>query len=145
MMVLLFQANSIDEGIRQLQEGFRSESSIGPVLWSCVGIVLASLVVLLISRIQKRTSGELIPDDPKKLFQSLMERMELADSQRVLLESLAKTLRLKHPAGLLLAPKLFDEAAEQWSSRFFQTGSSADSNRMKLKNLRDYLFAPRRA
>jgi hypothetical protein len=135
--VLLQHEDPVTEGIRRLQEGFRQESSLGPVLWSCVGIVVATIIVLLIARVQRRKSGDFVPNDPKRLFQSLMDRLELSEGNRSLLESMAREMRLKHPAVLLLAPAVFDRAAQLWSAR---SQRFADAHRDRIASLRRSLF-----
>lgn len=128
------------ERMRLLQEGFFDQSGYSAVGWACVVIIVGAIVLIIVSRVQRRVSGELIPNDPRGLFHTVLEQLTLSPDERSAVELMAREAKLRHPTALLLAPKLFDLCAEQSLMRQVADWDATRARRQTLLAARARLF-----
>lgn len=128
------------ERMRLLQEGFFDQSGYSAVGWACVVIIVGAIVLIIVSRVQRRVSGEVIPNDPRGLFHTVLEQLSLSPEERGAVDSIAREAKLRHPAALLLAPRLFDSCAEQFLKRQPADWDAARARREALLTARARLF-----
>lgn len=133
------QSDAMNEQLQLLKEGIFGPSSWEPILVACIVIAVGTCVVLLASRRQRRVKGEVVPNDPRKLFHSLLDRMEFDGPDRRLLESAAKELKLQNPAVILLAPATFDRSMAEYMQRTAAGATNATAT-ASLRRMRARLF-----
>ena len=112
------QLTEIQRSVRdQFQEG-GSFLTVMLVLLAIAGVVLAAYCLGL----RQRRAGENAQRaSPQQLFRDLMDKLDLTLPQRRLLHTIARDLRIKHPAVILLSPDLFDRYVGEWHVRQSRT------------------------
>lgn len=120
----LLQVHDLTPVQRAVRDQFQEGGSTGVALLIVVGIVGLVLVAYWLTRRLNLDSGERArPDDPGKLYRELLDKLDLPPAQRRILDTVAKDLRLRNPAKILLSPKLFDRCVDQWE----ETRGQADT------------------
>ena len=99
---------------RSVHEYFQRGGSPMVILYVFAWGAALILLLFLVHRFQQRHSRQPI-DQPKRLFRSVLTRLELSVQQRDLLRRMARDLELEHPTALLLCPKTFRRQAALWS------------------------------
>ena len=110
-------ADGLTEIQRAVSEHFREGGSVVSVL--LVLTCTAAIVVLAygVTRRQQQRATRAGRGDPRKLYQQLLQKLDLTNAGRRLLRAVAKDLQLKHATALLLSPTLFDRNVEQWQAQ----------------------------
>ena len=99
---------------RSVHEYFQRGGSPMVILYVLAWGAALILLLLLVHRFQQRHSRQPI-DQPKRLFRTVLARLELSVQQRDLLRRMARELKLEHPTALLLCPKTFRCQAALWT------------------------------
>ncbi|MCP4591571.1 MAG: hypothetical protein GY842_12595 [bacterium] len=88
--------------------------------WTGVLAVLGvlALCVLALAWVQRRREAAQHhePNDPRKLFRTVLTDLGLSPRQRKTLHRVAADLKLEHPTIMLLSPHLFHEHVAAWTS-----------------------------
>lgn len=86
--------------------------------WAATGavlLVLAGCLLALALVHHLRTAAERRePDNPVRLFRTLLRSLGLTSRQCRILKAMAGDLKLQHPTVILLSPRLFAEQATAW-------------------------------
>lgn len=118
---------------RAVRNQFRQGESVSSLLLGVGGLVTVVVVVLVIARLQSRWNSRkeigVEESHPQRLYVHLLCALGFTAAQRQLLEALAKTSTLLHPAALLMSDTLFDRCVAEWEK---ETGDvRADSRRIE--------------
>jgi len=113
-------------------------------------LVLLSAVIIavtganaIIHRLEHKNKSVTVKGNPHRLFQSLLDHLELDLPDKELLLEMAKGTRLRHPAAMLLSPGLLD-----WSRRLWiketpdQTDSAEKTKRIQKISIKLYDHTP---
>jgi len=111
------QLNDLTEVQRATREHFQKGGSVVSVLLVMLGLALGVILTYWLSRQQQKVARNFRRNDPQKLFQDLMAKVELSEPQRRVLWSVANDLRLDHPAVLLISRTLFDRHVRTWKQQ----------------------------
>lgn len=127
MAAVQLQATGLTEAQRAVRDHFQEGGSIGSVLL-VVGVVAGVILAACwLARRQRRRAQKHAPrDDPDRLFGDLLRGLALTAPQRGLLDTVAKELRLRNPAVILLSPTLFDRHVDQWRALNHQACDHVD-------------------
>ncbi|MFQ5463761.1 MAG: hypothetical protein ACE5E5_14185 [Phycisphaerae bacterium] len=113
----LMQLEDLTEIQRATREHFQKGGSIVSVLSVIGGLVLGVGLAYWLSQQQQKVARNARRNDPQKLFQDLMAKVELSEPQRRVLGSVAHDLNLDQPAVLLISRALFDRHVHAWKQR----------------------------
>ncbi len=113
---LLLQANQLTDVQRAIRDRFQEGGSVKTVLLVMLALIAMVYTAYFLATRQQKGTGTTEPD-PQRLFRDLQGRLELTHHERHLLDRVAKDLRLKHPAVILLCPALFDRYLHEWHAR----------------------------
>lgn len=142
---MLAEVTDFDLWQRAVRDQFREGESIGTVLLGVgclVGIVVAFLVIARVqSRWQQSGNPETVESHPQRLFTHLLCALGLSSAQRQLLEGVARSSGLRHPASMLLSEALYDRSITRWDTQsgVTQAGQHAE-DRKSLGVIRGRLF-----
>lgn len=131
---------------RAVRDQFRQGESLGTVLLGVgclVGIVVVFLVIARVqTRWQLRNNPEIVESHPQRLFNHLLCALGLSAAQRQLLEGVAKSSGLKHPASMLMSETLFDRSLARWETQIgtSRQGEGHAEERKSLATIRGRLF-----
>jgi len=92
-----------------------------PTLWWGLLLVLGTGILLFlalywIQRLQLR-SGTSHNRNAGRLFQEVMQKLQLPLADRILLRRIARGLSLENPASILVSPSTLRQAAHQWAGQ----------------------------
>ncbi len=99
-----------------IRSTFTSNTLSNGAAWS-ITIALLVFFVLLILLSSRSRPGESAPATaahPLKLFEEILESLDLTGEEKHLLREMAEGARLQHPAMCLLSPGLLDSARAVW-------------------------------
>jgi len=101
---------------QMIRSTFTSNTLPDWVAWTLAGTILALFVLLVL--ISPRASREVTVhspvNHPQKLFDEILQSLELASEEKHLLREMVEGARLQHPAMSLLSPRLLDSARAAW-------------------------------
>ncbi|OPZ97257.1 MAG: hypothetical protein BWY71_01674 [Planctomycetes bacterium ADurb.Bin412] len=111
-----YQVQDLVNGIRQIRNGFVAHSMENWVFWFCFisGLLLVIGLALWIGYQSKKNGVKKTWNDPDLLFWSLLNQLQLPDSDKKLLHEMTAEARLAHPASALLSPHTLDWARNLW-------------------------------
>ncbi len=119
-----------------LQRGFNRSGAVAEaLLLLCVVAAMLSVVLFVYTRYKRRHALDF--NDPRKLYRTILQKLDLSVPQRDLLRRMASDLELAHPTSLLLGRSVFESYAGRW----LETGRHthhADADR--VGELADRLF-----
>lgn len=118
MVNVFTQIDALSEVHKAMREQFQRGESILGTLLALLG--LASLVALAyaLTELQRRRAERLVTcDDPQRLFDDVLDKLELSPAERRTLGTVARDLRLDHPTVILLSETLFDRQVSKWLER----------------------------
>ncbi len=119
MVKVLLQLDALPELRRAIRDEFQTGGSILGVLLALLGLAAVVLLAYLLAELQrKRAVGPAKNDDPERLYRDLLGKLGLATDERQVLDTLAREMRLKHPAVILLSEALFDRHVAGWRARW---------------------------
>ena len=134
MIAALLQAsNRVDPRV-VLREHF-SKSAWDPDSWKGIIIVAAALAIFVlilhfVLYYEKWTAKPRQANSPTRLFGDVLKQLQLNAGQRSLLTAMARDLKLESATHMLLSPKLFAEARQEWTS-MVQPASAARADELK--------------
>ena len=134
MIAALLQAsNRVDPRV-VLREHF-SKSAWDPDSWKGIIIVAAALAIFVlilhfVLYYEKWAAKPRQLNNPARLFSDVLKQLELNAAQRSLLATMARDLKLESATHMLLSPKLFAEARQEWTS-MVQPASAARADELK--------------
>jgi len=117
MTPILLQADRLPLFYQAVREQFNQGGTFGSILIVLAGLVALVSLAYFLNRLEQRATAHSEPSDAQRLFRDLVVRLGLNDSQRHLLDAVAKDLRLKNPTVLLLSERAFDRYVQEWSVR----------------------------
>ncbi len=117
MTPLLLQSDQLPLFYQAVREQFNQGSTFGSILVVLAGLVALVTAVYFLNRWDQKATAHSEPSDAQRLFRDLVVRLGLNDSQRHLLDAVAKDLRLKNPTVLLLSERAFDRHVQEWAAR----------------------------
>ncbi|MHC4696332.1 MAG: hypothetical protein ACYTFA_06290 [Planctomycetota bacterium] len=145
MTAVLLQVHELTPVQRAVRNQFQEGGSTGMVLLMIAGILSLALVTYwLTRRLQENEGARVRPDDPKKLYRDLLDKLDLPSAQRRALDTVARDLRLQNPAKIFLSPFLFDRCMDQWGDAGGRAGldtREGPSERL-VAQIRTALFPP---
>ncbi len=132
----------LTETQRAVSEHFQRGGSITAILIILSCLVAVILVVALLTMRQRHADPNRVVNDPRRLYQDLLEKLGLAPSQQEFLQAIATDLDLSHPTVILLSSRLLDQRCGEWSRKGHGRavgldGSEAD---ILLTGVRAHLF-----
>jgi len=144
MTALLLQSDGLTPTQHAVRAQFQEGGSFADVL--LIVLCLVTLVVLVWWLTNRLRRGEAVPErlyDPERLFADWMDRLDFSVSQRQLLDTIVKELRVENPATMLLSSARFDRTVDQWHARHRQTSGDIErpSNAKLITQIRTALFA----
>lgn len=96
------------------REGRGSSTEIGRQIAYVLAAFLVFLLVLYWLSVAQRRRTNPIARQPQKLFRAVLRDLGLSFSDRLLLQSVARTSGFKQPTAMLLSPELLERASRQW-------------------------------
>ena len=125
---VLLQLNELTPLQKAVREHFQKGGSMLAMLLVLLGIAATLALAYWLTRRQRSTIRKAPPNDPRKLFRDLQEKLRLPVPQRNFLNGVALQLHLEHPSVLLLSPVLYDRYVDQWRANDRQrSGGGAPS------------------
>lgn len=137
MTPVLLQSDQMPQFYRAVREQFNQGGTIGSMLIVLASFAALVLLVYVLNRLEQRATTNTEPSDAQRLFRDVVGRLGLNEAQRQLLESVAKDLRLRNPAILLLSERLFDQHVQEWVGR---QKSGATGCEQAVSRMRSRLF-----
>ncbi len=116
-VLALLQPRDLTEIQRATREHFQKGGSIVSVLLVMLGVAFGVILAYWLSRQQQRLARNVRRNDPQKLFQELMAKIELSEPQCRALRRVSDDLGLDHPAVLLISRTLFDQHVQAWKQQ----------------------------
>lgn len=117
MMVLSVMPAQLTEIQRSVREQFQEGGSFLTAMLVLLGITGVVLAAYCLTLRQRRAGEHAQRASPERLFRDLMDKLDLTSPQRQLLDTMARDLRIKQPAVILLSPDLFDRYLGEWHVR----------------------------
>ncbi len=115
MNAVLMQTGALTPTQQAVRDQFQEGGSIGTVLLLVAGLaMMVALAYWLSKQVQHIDSGPARVDDPQRLFEDWLVRLEMPAEQLQFLRAIARDLDLENPATILLSPVRFDRCLDQW-------------------------------
>lgn len=101
------------ERLEAVRQQFNRQGTGGDVVLTILGLLALVGVAIVLYRLQRRSRR---PDihHPRKLFTSLLHKLDLSPGERHLLRRMAADLKPTQPATLLLGEGVFHSQATHW-------------------------------
>ncbi len=134
MIAALLQASDRVDPRVVLREQF-SKSAWDPESWKGMIIVAAAIAIFVlilhfVMYYEKWAANPRQVNNATRLFSEVLKQLELNTAQRSLLTAMARDLKLESATHMLLSPKLFDEARQEWAS-MVQPDAAARADELK--------------
>ncbi len=134
MIAALLQASDRVDPRVVLREHF-SKSAWDPESWKGMIIVAAAIAIFVlilhfVMYYEKWAANPRQVNNATRLFSEVLKQLELNTAQRSLLTAMARDLKLESATHMLLSPKLFDEARQEWAS-MVQPDAAARADELK--------------
>ena len=142
MTVLLAMPAQLTEVQRAVRDRFQEGGSFTAVMLVLLGVTGVVLAVYYLTLRQRRVKDNTRRASPERLFRDLMGKLDLTSPQRQYLDTMARDLRIKHPAVILLSPELFDRYLGEWQAWQHRTADDKDEqmNPRTAARIRTALF-----
>ena len=102
--------------VRAVRDSLIQSSPQAWVFWLLLSIILLTIVLMTIYawRREAKKPSKKFSNNPDTLFESLLGRLDLTESQKILLRKMSSGARLRHPTLSLLSPGLLDWSRRLW-------------------------------
>lgn len=136
----LAEMYSLEVFQRAVRDQFAKGGSLRDFLILWCTIIAFVILCRGLWRLQRRITGAVQPNDPRRLFENALKRLGLSAADKRRLRSMARDTDVEHPTALLLSPALFDRAAEVWRARHGSARAGEDREGTMLASLKGNLF-----
>jgi hypothetical protein len=140
VILLLLQNERVEEFSRAVREEFSKGATPLKTIFAALAIVALVVLVYMLRRSERPITAQGETNDPQRLFGDVLPKLGLNAQQRLVLETLARDLRLPHPTAILLSEVLFDRAVTQWHARDGKRPADESRAHDALQRARTRLF-----
>jgi hypothetical protein len=126
--------------LESIQKRFTEGGSLAAALGVLALIVLFLVVLALLQRMQTKRRPESVANDPRKLFNTILRRLDLTVVQRDQARRMVRELRLEHPTFVLLGPEIFRRHAEAWRVKCRESAGRRPPSEKDLAALFEAIF-----
>ena len=140
MTPVLSQSDQLPLFYQAVRDQFNQSGTLDSILVVLAGLVALISAVYFLNRLDQRATAHSEPSDAQRLFRDLLTRLGLNDSQRHLLDAVAKDLRLKNPTVLLLSERAFDRYVQEWAGRQKGRAQLGTDREQIISRMRGRLF-----
>ena len=140
MVAVLLQTDRLPDFYQAVRAQFNKGGTLGSMLIVLAGLIALVLLVYFLNRLEQKATTHTEPSDAQRLFRDLLARLGLTESQRRLLDAVARDLRLKNPTVLLLSERLFDRHVEEWAASQKARAAAAPGREQLVSRMRARLF-----
>lgn len=141
-LLLQISTGRLSETQRAVSEHFQKGGSITAILIILGCLFAVIVVVVLLTMRQQHSDPTRVVNDPKRLYQDVLDNLGLAPTQQDFLQTLATDLDLTHPTVILLSSRLFDQRCGEWKRRGRPRAIGLDSPAVEklVSCIRTHLF-----